>query len=194
MLHTTQPEFSSCTASVPVKSPSQLPQQQKSTVQVQKHSKSPDIELQVKDPYDELLSMILDGSSSTDDGASLRLSPVGFPPAELNVEPQSRWLQPKAEENSHPEKNHAVAPASDITSSMWLEVQFHKPVIMEPILKEEQSKTVIEEPFEPQQPPSVKGELFTELFIEEEDDTRQDKEEDIKVLNERLSPQVESMV
>ncbi|XP_028255974.1 sorbin and SH3 domain-containing protein 1 isoform X4 [Parambassis ranga] len=192
MLDTTKPEIFSCTVSVPVKSPSQLPQQQESTVQVHKHSKSPDIELQVKDPYDELLSMILDGSSSTDDGDSLKLSPVGFPPAELNIEPQSRWLQPKAEENPHPaEKHPAVAPASDTTSSMWLEVQFYKPVIMEPILREEQSKTAIEEPFESQQPPSVKGELFTELFIEEEDDTRQDKEEDIKVLNERLSPQAE---
>lgn len=154
-----------------------------------KRGKTPDVELRVRDPYDELLSMILDGSSGTDDGDILRLPPVDSPPAKPTTESQSRWLQLKAKESHQP----AVAPASDSTGSARLEVQFHKPVTMEmrSVLLEEQSKTVKEQLFECQTPPSVKLKGYTELFIEEEDEDIKDTEEDVRVLNERLSPQVE---
>lgn len=161
-----------------IKSPSQLPQQHTSTVQVNKSSKTPDIELRVKDPYDELLSMILDGSGSTDDGDVL--PSVESPPAQLTAESQSRRLQLKARESHEP----AVAPESDSMGGVRLEMQFRKPVTMEPlsaVLLGEQSKTQKEQP-------SVKLKGYTELFIEEEDEAREDTEEDVRVLNERLSP------
>ncbi|XP_054866220.1 sorbin and SH3 domain-containing protein 2 isoform X2 [Amphiprion ocellaris] len=161
-----------------IKSPTQLPQQHKSTVQVNKSSKTPDIELRVRDPYDELLSMILDGSSSTDDGDVL--PSVESPPAKLITESQSRRLQLKARKSHQP----AVVPANDSMGGVQLQVQFRKPVTTEPlsaVLLGEQSKIQKEQP-------SVKLKGYTELFIEEEDEAREDTEEDVRVLNERLSP------
>lgn len=158
-------------------------------MQVTKSSKTPDIELHVKDPYDELLSMILDGSSSTDDDDVLPT--VYSPPAVPMDKFQSRFKL-KAEESHQPAvKLPAIQPASESAGGVQLEVQFHKPVSMEPlsIMWGGPSKTLNEELVEYQRPPSVKGKEFTELFIEEEDEAREDKEED--VFNERLGPQVE---
>ncbi|XP_069024137.1 sorbin and SH3 domain-containing protein 2 [Embiotoca jacksoni] len=185
-----EPEVLSYTE--PIQSPTQLPQQHQSTVQVNKRSKTPNIELQVKDPYDELLSMILDGSSSADDGDLLRSSPVGSPTAKLTSDSRRGRLPLKDEESHQPAvKAPPVVRASD---SVRLDVQFEKPATMQPrpVLWGEQSKTLNEQQFECQRAPSVKGKGYTELFIEEEEDeTRKDKEEDLIVLNERLSPQAE---
>ncbi|XP_035515284.1 sorbin and SH3 domain-containing protein 1 isoform X8 [Morone saxatilis] len=219
-LHFPKPEVLSCTVPEPVKSPT-VPLC--NNINVNKSKKIPDIELHVKDPYDELLSMILDGSTSADDADFSRLSPVDSPAATLTSKSQSRFKQ-KSEESCQPalkptavtpvsdlagklrlkaEEFHqpavkptAVTPVSDPSGSVWLEVQFHKPVTMEPLSISwgEQSETLNEQPFDSQRPQSVKGWGYTELFIEEEEETREDKEEDNKGVNERLSLQVESMV
>lgn len=161
-------------------------------MQENKNSKIPDVKLQVKDPYDELLSMILDDCTSTDVADFSRFSPVASPPATSTNASQSRFTL-KAEESNQPAVNPpAITPACDSAGTVRLEVQFHKPVTMEPLFITwgEQSKT-LNEPVECQTPPSVKGRGYTELFIEEEDETREDKQEAIKSLNERLGPQVE---
>ncbi|XP_039671960.1 sorbin and SH3 domain-containing protein 1 isoform X7 [Perca fluviatilis] len=192
-LHIFKPEVLSCTVPEPIKSPKQVPPRHKSNVEVHKSSIIPDVELQVKDPYDELLSMVLDGSTSKDDAYFSRLSLVDSPPATLTDESQSRFTL-KVEESHQPAvKPAAVTPASDSAGSVRLEVQFHKPMTMEPlpITWGGRSKTLNEQPVEPQRPPSVTGRGYTELFIEEEDEAREDREEDIKGLNERLSPQAD---
>ncbi|XP_042340464.1 sorbin and SH3 domain-containing protein 1-like isoform X3 [Plectropomus leopardus] len=185
-LHIFKPEILSCTVPEPVKSSTHVPLQHKN-VEVNKSSKTPDVKLQVKDPYDELLFMILDGSTCTDDSGFSRLSPVDSTPATLTSVSQSRFK--KAEESHQP----AVTPARDSAGSVRLEMQLHKPVMMEPlsITWGEQTKTLCEQPVESQRPPSVKRRGYTELFIEEEDEAREDKEEDFEGLKERLSPQAD---
>ncbi len=163
-------------------------------MQVNKSSKIPDVELQVKDPYDELLSMILDGPDTRTDNADFsRLSPVDSPPATLTNESQSRFKLITDESLQPAVKPPEVTPTSDSAGSVRLEVQFHKPATMEPlsITWGGQSNTLNEQPIESQRPPSVKDRGYTELFIEEEDEAREDKQEDVKDFNERLSPQVE---
>ncbi|XP_040892367.1 sorbin and SH3 domain-containing protein 1-like [Toxotes jaculatrix] len=193
-LHIAKPEVLSRTTPEPIKSHTQVPQQHKVTAPVNKSSKTPDIKLQVKDPYDELLSMILDGSTSTDDVVFSRLSLLDSPPATLTSESQSRFKL-KAESSHQPAaKPRAVTPASEPAGSVRLEVQFHKPVTMEPLFVTwgGQPKTLNDdEPVESQRPPSVKGRGYTELFIEEEDEALEERAEDFRVLNERLSPQAD---
>lgn len=192
-LHISKPEILYCTVPEPIKSPTQVPLQHKLNVQVEKSSKIPDVELRVKDPYDELLSMILDDGTSTGDDDFSRSSLVESPKAKLASESRSRF-KIKSEESHQPAvKPPDVTPASDSAGSVRLEVQFRKPVTMEPlsITWEGRSETLDEQPVEFQRPPSAKGRGYTELFIEEEEDTREAKEEDIKGFNERLSPQVE---
>ncbi|XP_051239587.1 sorbin and SH3 domain-containing protein 2 isoform X5 [Dicentrarchus labrax] len=217
-LHFPKPEVLSCTVPEPVTSPTQVPLCHK--INVNKSNKIPDIELHVKDPYDELLSMILDSSTSADDADFSRLSPVDSPPATLTSKSQSRFKQ-KSEESCQPalkptvvtpvsdlagklrlkaEEFHqpavkptAVTPVSDPSGSVRLEMQFHKPVTMEPLSISwgDQSETLNEQPVDSQRPQSVKGWGYTELFIEEEEETREDKEDDNKGVNERLSPQAD---
>ncbi|XP_032357102.1 sorbin and SH3 domain-containing protein 2 isoform X4 [Etheostoma spectabile] len=192
-LHIFKPEVLFCTVPEPIKSPTQVPPRHKSNVEVHKSSIIPDVELQVKDPYDELLSMVLDDSSSKDNAYFSRLSLVDSPPATLTDESQSRFTL-KVEESHQPAvKPAAVTPASDSAGSVRLEVQFHKPMPTEPlsITWGGHSKTLNEQPVEPQRPPSLTGTGYTELFIEEEDEARGDREEDSKGLNERLSPQAD---
>lgn len=135
--------------------------------------------------------MILDGSTSTETVDFSRWSPVDSPPATLTHETQ-RSFKLKAEESHQTEgKTQAVAPASQSAGSVRLEAQFHKPMTMEPlpIAWGEQPEILNDdEPEEFERPPSVRGKGFTELFIEEEDDAL---EEDVRVLSDRLSPQVE---
>nr|XP_046274326.1 mucin-12-like isoform X6 [Scatophagus argus] len=191
--HISKPEVLSCTAPEPVKSPTEVPLRHKLNVQVSKRSKSPDIELQVRDPYDELLFMILDGCTSSGEADFSRLSPVDSPSATLISESQNRF-KPKPEISHQPAMKRAeVAPASDLTGSVRSEVQIHRPVMMEPlsIFWGGQSEAKDEQPVESQRPPSVKRSGYTELFIEEEEETREDKEEDINGYNERLSPQAD---
>ncbi|XP_030588955.1 sorbin and SH3 domain-containing protein 2 isoform X3 [Archocentrus centrarchus] len=189
----TMPEVLSCAVSEPIKSPSQPAQQHKSTVRVNKIRKTTDPKPQA-DPYDELLCMILDGSSSTDDGDILRLSPVDSSPTKLTKESQSRLFPLKAEESHQPDtKPPAVAPASNSTGSVRLAVQLHKPVTVEPlsVLWGEQRRTLNEQPFDSHRPLSVKGKEYMELFIEEDDEARNDKEQDVRVLNQMHSPQAD---
>ncbi|KAG7237065.1 hypothetical protein INR49_032810 [Caranx melampygus] len=190
-LRNAKPEVFSCTAPEPIKSPTQPPQSHKSTAPVNKSRKPPDIELQVKDPYDDLLTMILDGSTSKENVDFSRWSPIGSPPLTLTHETQSS-LKLKAEESHQTEgKTQALTPASQSAGSVRLEVQFHKPMTMEPlsITWGEQPETLNDDkPMEFERPLSVKGKGFTELFIEEEDDAL---EEDIRVLSDRLSPQAD---
>ncbi|XP_023273142.1 sorbin and SH3 domain-containing protein 2 isoform X13 [Seriola lalandi dorsalis] len=195
MLCIAKPEVLSCTAGPePIKPLTQTPQWHKSTAPVNKSGKSPDIELRVKDPYDELLSMILDGSTSKNNVDFSRLSPIDSPPATPTSESQSRFKLKDEESRQPAGKPQAVTPASESAGSVRLEVLFHKPVMMEPLSVSwgEQPKTLNDdEPVEFQRPPSVKGKGYTELFIEEEDDALEEKEEDVRVFNERLSPQAD---
>lgn len=153
----------------------------------------PDIELYVKEPYDELLSTALDGSSRADHGEVS----VDSPPANL-TESQSRWFQNKDQQPYQPAVKPA-AEASESPGSVRLKVQFHKPLTMtpQPVLWGEQPVALNEQAAGAERPPSVEG--YTELFIEEEDGELQDeededvqvKEENYRLVNERLSPQVE---
>lgn len=183
-----QTEIFSDTQSEPLKSSTQVPLWHKSTFSVDKTSKTPDVVQNVKDPYDQLLLMFLDAPISAEDGEPLRLSPAERTLTTPNNEPQSKFKL-KAESSQPAAKPPAVAPLSKSTSHIRLEV--HKPVTMEPlsICWDGQSKTLSKQPVETQRPPSVKGKGY-ELFIEEEDDEREDKEEDVRLFNGRLTPQV----
>ncbi|XP_040003434.1 pollen-specific leucine-rich repeat extensin-like protein 1 isoform X2 [Xiphias gladius] len=194
VLHIAKPEVFSCTKPEPINTPTQIALRHKSTTPVNKSSKTPDVKLQVKDPYDELLSMILNGSTNIDDADFSRLCPVDSSPVTLTNESQSRFKL-KAEESHQPAgKPPAVTPASKPAGSIRLAVLFHKPVTMKPlsITWGRQPKTLNEdEPVEFQRPPPLKGKNYSELFIEEEDEALEEKEEDIRVLNESLSPQAD---
>uniref|UniRef100_A0A3B4G517 Osteoclast-stimulating factor 1 n=1 Tax=Pundamilia nyererei TaxID=303518 RepID=A0A3B4G517_9CICH len=177
-----------------IKSATPPAQEHKSTVRVNKSRETPDTKLQVKDPYDELLCMFLDGSSSTDDGDVLRSSPVDSSAAKLTKTSQSRLFPLKAEESHQSDvKPPAVTPASNSTGSFQLAVQLHKPVTMEPLCVSwgEQSKNVNGQRFDSHRPPSVQAKEYTELFIEEDDEARSEKEQDVRVLNQMHSPQAE---
>ncbi|KAM8880199.1 sorbin and SH3 domain-containing protein 2 isoform 2-T2 [Spinachia spinachia] len=174
-LHILQPETLSLTMPEPLTSPTPAPLQDKSYLEVDKSSKAPDVMLQVKDPYDELLSLILDASTSSD---FPRLSPVDLPAAEPPGEPQSRF-QLKAEASRQPD----VKPAA-VTAGVRLEGQFPRPVTVDTV-------TWGGQPVEPRRPPSVKGRGFTELFIEEDDDAREDEGEDVKGVNGGPGPQAD---
>lgn len=160
----------------------------KSTVPADRTVITADVKMQVKDPYDELLSMILDDSTGKDVGESTKLSRGDSEPASQTNESKSKWFELKAGKSRQPAgKPPTVSPAG----SSRLDGQFHKPVTMEPL-------TVIwegplksdDEPVTSQRWPSVKGKGYTELFIEEEGETLEDKEEDARVMNGRLNPQV----
>ncbi|XP_026215549.1 sorbin and SH3 domain-containing protein 1 isoform X3 [Anabas testudineus] len=188
MSHIAKPKVLSCTSPEPQKSSTQIPHHHKSTVQVSKGSKAPDVQLQLEDPYDELLSMVLDGSPSTHVVESTRLSLKDSSTSTLTTESKSRWCKLNTEQSHQP----AATPASESAGSVWLDVQFHKPVTMEPLFITwgGQSKAVNDvEPIESERPPLVKEMGYTELFIEEDDDALEGKEEDVRVINERLSPQ-----
>lgn len=149
----------------------------------------------MEDPYDELLSMILDGPISAEDGDALRLSPLELPPTTLKSDSQSR-VRLEAEFHLPAVEPPTVAPANEWASSVHLEVEFHKPVTMEPlcITWEGQSKMVTKQPKESHRLTTVKGEGYPELFIQEEEEAREEEEESSRNLNERLTAQVEHAV
>uniref|UniRef100_A0A3Q3LMH8 Osteoclast-stimulating factor 1 n=1 Tax=Mastacembelus armatus TaxID=205130 RepID=A0A3Q3LMH8_9TELE len=193
MSHVGKPEVLPCTVPQSIKSPIQVAQWHKSPVPFNKSSKAPEIELQVKDPYDELLSMIMDGSALTGDAEFSRLSMVDSQPVTLTSESQSKF-KVKAEPHQPAGKPPAVTPVSESTGSVQVEVQVHKPVMMEPlsVMWEGQSKTLSDDQrIESQRPASVNGKRYTELFIEEEDEALEDKEMDDTVLSGRLNPQAD---
>uniref|UniRef100_A0A3Q3EAC1 Osteoclast-stimulating factor 1 n=1 Tax=Labrus bergylta TaxID=56723 RepID=A0A3Q3EAC1_9LABR len=189
-VHTSKPEVFSCTVPEPFKSTTQAPPRSSLKLQENQSSKILDSNLHVKDPYDDLLLMILDDFTSTDNTDNSRLSAVVSPSSSLNSKSQSKFKLKTEEPDQPAVKPPADTTATDSAGSIRLEAQFPKPVTMESLSLslEHQLKTLNERAGESQRPSSGKGRGFTELFIEEDDETREDKEEDI---NERLSPQVE---
>lgn len=182
-----------CTEPEPVKSPTQFPSGDKLNIKVNESNKVPDNDLQVKDPYDELLSMILKGYIDTGDTDFCRLSPVDTPSFMLNGESRSSFNL-KTENSYQPSvKPTETSPARDSSGSVHLEVHSCKPVTVEPlsITWGGQSKPMTEQPVKSQRPPLVKRSGYIELFIEEEEECRGDKEKDVRGFNERVSPQVE---
>lgn len=175
-----------CTSPEPIKSPTLIPRLYQSNEPNDKRTRAADIELQVQDPYDELLSLVLEETIGTGAADSLRFSPF-----------ESQRVQSKAESGQVTGKPPPVAPAvSKATGgagSVQLEVQFHKPVMMEPLAPTWGAQAKSDAPVKSQEPPSVKGTVFTELFIEEEDEALDEEEEEEKIrsLSERLSVQVE---
>ncbi|XP_014897486.1 sorbin and SH3 domain-containing protein 1 isoform X13 [Poecilia latipinna] len=182
----TRPQPLTCTKSVTGTFPSHLPEQQPSAP-AHESGKLPDIELHVRDPYDELLSAAPDELSADDTDISKKPS-VEFICAKLNGESQSRWFQNNVQQPSPP------AAAGDSPGTVHLKPQFDEPLNMKPlsVFIEEQPVSVNEELFVPHRPPSEQGHTCTELFIEEEDEDMTDKEENIRELNERISPQAET--
>ncbi|XP_055362845.1 proline-rich protein 36 isoform X17 [Betta splendens] len=190
MLHFNKSKDLSCTVSQ--KSSSKNLEQHKSTVPMDKTIKTPDVKMRVKDPYDELLSMILDGSTSKDVVEPAKLSVGDSEPVTQTNESKRKWSEPKAAKSHQPaSKPPAVSSGRDSAGSARLDVQFHKPVTMEPltVIWEGQLRSD-DEPVASQRWSSVKGKGYTELFIEEEGETLEDKEEDASVMNERLNPQL----
>ena len=192
--HVSKPEVMFCTEPEQIKSPSKVPPCHSLNVQVNKSSKIPDLGLQ--DPYEVLLSMILEGCNGTDDADFSRLSPVDSPPATLSGTPQSNFKLEIEESYQPAVETTAVTPASDSAGHVGFKVYPHQPVTGEPLINtwQGQTKSQSEQPIVSLRPPSEKRCGYTELFIEEEEETKEDKEEDIVGFNGRLSPQVEGMV
>lgn len=188
-----KPNVYSCSDSAAGQSSTQRPEQRNSDTCENKSIKMPDIELYVKDPYDDLF-MVLGGSSRADDGDISKVLSLDSPPDKL-AESQSKWYQNKDQQSHQPAvKPAAEAEVSDSPGNVRLKVQFHKPLTVkpQPDLWGEQS---LSKDADAQRLPSAEGMGYTELFIEEEDEELKDKEEDTRGLNYRLSPpQVESMV
>lgn len=186
-----KPEVFNSTVPQPTMPSTQIKHWQKPTASV---NKPPDVKLQVRDPYDEMLSVILDGSSGKDHAESTTSSLVDSSPVTLKSESESRFKL-NAEKFHQPSgKPPTVTPSCESAGSVLLEVQFHKPVTMEPlsVIWGGQSKLLSgDDPVKSQRPPSVKERGYTELFIEEEDETLEDKEEDVRVMTRGFSPQVE---
>ncbi|XP_054912570.1 sorbin and SH3 domain-containing protein 1 isoform X13 [Poeciliopsis prolifica] len=182
----TRPQPLTCTKSVTEKFPSHLPEQQLSAP-AHESVRLPDIELHVRDPYDELLSAAPDDFSADDADISKEPS-VEFRCAKLNDESQSRWFQNNVQQLSPP------AATSDSPGAVHLKLQFPEPLSVKPlsVFIEEQPVSENEELVDPHRPPSEQGHIHTELFIEEDEDTA-DKEENIRELNERISPQAEAL-
>lgn len=147
----------------------------------------------MKDPYDELLSIIMNGCTSTDDADFSRLPLVDSPSAPITKASQSRFKMKTEDFHQPAVKTTAISPASDSAGSGRLQVQLHQPATTEPLCVtwRGQSDTLNEQPGQSQSPPLVERSGYTELFIEEEEESREDKVEDIGGCNERLSPQVE---
>lgn len=163
------------------------PEQHNSDTCENKSSTLPDIELYVKDPYDDLF-VVLGGPSRADDDISKVLL-LDSPPDKL-AESQSKWYQNKDQQHHQPAVKPTVDEVNESPGSIRLKVQFHKPLTVkpQPVLWGEQG---LSKDADAQSLPSVEGMGYTELFIEEEDEELKDKEKDTRVLNERLSPQVE---
>ncbi|XP_068176686.1 sorbin and SH3 domain-containing protein 2-like isoform X4 [Antennarius striatus] len=175
--HLSKPNCLSRTAPEPTNPPTPLPLQHKLNVQINKSNTFSDVELHVKDPYDELLSMIQEESPTTS----------------LNSESRNTF-RPKATESFDPAvKSTGVASACEPAGGVQLAVQFHKPVTMEPLSITWGEQTKTQEVNSPSSA-ALKGGGFTELFIEEEEEEEEpaasgDKEGDVRGFNKRLGPQ-----
>lgn len=132
------------------------------------------------------MSEALGDSRSTDDSHASKGPSVDSKCVRLNDKCQSRWFQNKVQQPSDP------AAARDSPGTGHLKVQLHQPLTTKlPFVQmEEQPVSVDEQLVDGQRSPSVQGQIYTELFIQEEDEDMKDKEERVRELNGRLSPQV----
>ncbi|XP_067353583.1 sorbin and SH3 domain-containing protein 1-like isoform X15 [Channa argus] len=170
-----------------------ISQSQKNSVPVNKSSITPHVTPQVKDFYHKMLPSIPDGFTSKDDAESAGSPLVDSPPATLSNESNSIFKLKADKSHQSAVKPRVITPASESAGGVQLQVQFHKPVTMAPlsVICGGQSKTLNDEAVQSQRPQSVKEKGYTELFIEEEDETLQDKEETFRVIDKRLSPQAD---
>ncbi|CAL9699936.1 unnamed protein product [Knipowitschia caucasica] len=130
-----------------------------------------EMKLQVKDPYDDLLSMILRGSNCSEDVGDLT-SP--------NPQAQSGFTSPRSKE---------VRPGSGLSGRICLEL--HSPVTVEP-LSPLWDRHADVSPVQSHSPSSPGERVLTELFIEEEEE--EEEEEELRGFNQRLSPQADVRV
>lgn len=152
----------------------------------------PEIELHVKDPYDELLSLILkDTSDRSADSHLLEISS-----SDTITKSSQSSSKPKTEESHQPAVKPAAVPkASDSVGSIGLQVQHHSPQTIEPLSFTwgDQSETQNGQTVQPQRLPLVDQSGYTELFIVEEEEYKEDPKEQSKGFSERLQvEQVES--
>uniref|UniRef100_A0A3P9KWS9 Sorbin and SH3 domain containing 2a n=1 Tax=Oryzias latipes TaxID=8090 RepID=A0A3P9KWS9_ORYLA len=184
-----KPQVSSSVAALLVTPPTELPQH-KAPAHAGERSKTPDIELRVKDPYDELLSIIPADSNPTDE--VFRTS-VDSPLTKLSWESPSKQGQQKEASHQAALKTQTVNATDKLAPNAQLEAPVYTPVTVKPspYLLREQQKTQNKDTGECQRPPPGAAEDCTELFIEEEEEAKMDKEEDTPVLNERLCFQAE---
>lgn len=150
----------------------------------------PEIELHVKDPYDELLPLILkDTSDLSTDSHLLEISSSST----ITKSTQSS-SKPKTEDQPAV-KSTAVTKASDSAGSIRLQVQHHSPQTIEPLSFTwgDQSETPNGQTVQPQRLPLLDLSGYTELFIVEEEEYREDPKEQSRGFSERLQvEQVES--
>lgn len=152
----------------------------------------PEIELHVKDPYDELLSLILkDTSDRSADSHLLEISS-----SDTITKSSQSSSKPKTEESHQPAvKPAAVTKASDSAGSIRLQVQHYSPQTIEPLSFTwgDQSETQNGQTVQPQRFQLVDLSGYTELFIVEEEEYREDPKEQSRGFSERLQvEQVES--
>ncbi|XP_078807085.1 sorbin and SH3 domain-containing protein 1 isoform X20 [Oryzias latipes] len=184
-----KPQVSSSVATLFVTPPTQLPEH-KAPAHAGERSKTPDIELRVKDPYDELLSIIPADSNPTDEAFR---TTVDSPLTKLSWESPSKQGQQKEAFHQAALKTQTVNATDKLTPNAPLEAPVYTPVTVKPspYLLREQQKTQNKDTGECPRPPPGAAEDCTELFIEEEEEAKMDKEEDTPVLNERLCFQAE---
>ena len=158
-----------CTEPEPVASPTEVPEWYRSITQpVEIKKQPPSHKQQVVDPYDQLLSMILDSPLSNEYGGVIQLPQEKPIPTMLSNESQSH-VQLEAEIHS------PITLADESQSNVMLEAEFHRPLTMEPLLWDTQSKTLSREQTESYRLQTVKAVGFSELFIEEEEDANEEK-------------------
>lgn len=164
--HICKPELMFCTEPKPVKSPTDLHPQ---------HSLK-NSGLPATDPYDELLSMILLGCTGQDET--------------VTAERRQSFSNPKTESPDPPraspsETSRARASAGGGHSRAHVRANPVSPTGTDP--PQTQNEPVVMS----QRPPVVKRSSYTELFIEEEEESVREKEEDVLGCRERAPPQVE---
>lgn len=145
----------------------------------------PEIELHVKDPYDELLPLILKDTDS-------HLS--GISSSTIIAKSTQSSSKPKTEDQPAV-KPAAVTKASDSAGSIRLQVQHHSPQTIEPLSFTwgDQSETQNGQTVQPQRLQLVDLSGYTELFIVEEEECREDPKEQSRGFSDRLQvEQVES--
>lgn len=150
---------------------------------------STEIELHVKDPYDELLPLILKDTS--DRSADSHLSEISS--SNTITKPTQSSSKPKTEDQPAV-KPAAVTKASDSAGSIRLQVQHHSPQTIKPLSFTwgDQSETQNGQ-VQSQRLPLVDLSGYTELFIVEEEEYREDPKEQSRGFSEILQvEQVES--